>query len=63
MKLWQIVKGMSEGKYEEGQIFKSPHSQLEIYFGILMQGDIVPKICLYDDTEWEEVWIDEEEYY
>ena len=55
MKLWQIVKGMSEGKYEEGQIFKSPHSQLEIYFGILMQGDIVPKICLYDDTEWEEV--------
>ena len=58
MKLWEIVKGMSEGKYVEGDSFSnSDMGEIEVFEGRLIWSDNLMAfiIIVGDDSEWEEV--------
>ena len=61
MKLWEIVKEMSEGKYKAGDRFKSGNNELLISESNLLWW--VNNSCLWivlnDDREWEEVCFNE----
>jgi len=57
MKLWEIVKGMSEGKYSNDTIFNnSDMGDIIIYKReLLWRDDRLPVIVMLNDaSEWEE---------
>lgn len=56
MKMWQIVKGMSDGEFTEGQMFQNGDlGDLVIHNDELCYADILEPIAIVvgDDNDWQ----------
>lgn len=58
IKMWQIVKGMREGKYKNGDMFQNADmGDMIIHDDVLCYNDCMESvdIVLGDDSDWEEI--------